>query len=116
SMPLARISESQFGLSVYADLDYLSRVRGEAFAMSGAQLKIDQSADAQRQLYLALKQMPAMEAINSRLELIANMRETIIQNQNIAIGMIVVFAGTIFFGNVLNASLVNLSERQREVA
>ena len=57
-----------------------------------------------------------MEAINSRLELIKNMRETIVQNQNIAIGMIVVFAGTIYIGNVLNASLVNLSEREREVA
>ncbi|MBI1248765.1 FtsX-like permease family protein [bacterium] len=115
-VPLATISDSQFGLNVYADLQYLSRIRGESFAMSGAQLKINKAASAQRELYLRLKKMPAMEAINSRMELIKNMRETIIQNQNIAIGMIVVFAGTIFFGNVLNASLVNLSERQREVA
>lgn len=115
-VPLAVISESQFGLSVYANLEYLSHIRGESFAMSGAQLKINLTEGAQRELYLTLKQMPAMEAINSRLELIKNMRETIVQNQNIAIGMIVVFAGTIFFGNVLNASLVNLSEREREVA
>lgn len=115
-VPLAKISESQFGLNVYADLEYLCRIRDESFAMSGAQLKINQTEESQRQLYRTLKQMPAMEAINSRLELIKNMRETIIQNQNVAIGMIVVFAGTIFFGNVLNASLVNLSERQREVA
>lgn len=115
-VPLAAISDSQFGLSVYADMQYLCRIRGESFAMSGAQLKINQTEDAQRELYLSLKQMPAMEAISSRLELIKNMRETIIQNQNISIAIIVVFAGTIFFGNVLNASLVNLSERQREVA
>lgn len=115
-VPLAAISDSQFGLSVYADMQYLCRIRGEAFAMSGAQLKINQAEAAQRELYLSLKQMPAMEAISSRIELIKNMRETIIQNQNISIAIIVVFAGTIFFGNVLNASLVNLSERQREVA
>ncbi|PQO32995.1 ABC transporter permease [Blastopirellula marina] len=115
-VPLAAISDSQFGLSVYADMQYLCRMRGEAFAMSGAQLKINQAAAAQRELYLSLKQMPAMEAISSRIELIKNMRETIIQNQNISIAIIVAFAGTIFFGNVLNASLVNLSERQREVA
>lgn len=115
-VPLAVISESQFGLSVYADLEYLCRIRNESFAMSGAQLKINQTEKAQRELYRTLKQMPAMEAINSRLELIKNMRETIIQNQSVAIGMIVIFAGTIFFGNVLNASLVNLSERQCEVA
>lgn len=115
-VPLAAISDSQFGLSVYSDMQYLCRIRGESFAMSGAQLKINQTEHAQRELYLSLKQMPAMEAISSRLELIKNMRETIIQNQNISIAIIVVFAGTIFFGNVLNASLVNLSERQREVA
>ncbi|WP_158545275.1 ABC transporter permease [Bremerella cremea] len=115
-VPVAAISDSQFGLNVYADMEYLCRIRDESFAMSGAQLKINQADHAQRELYLSLKQMPAMEAINSRLELIKNMRDTIIENQNISIGIIVVFAGTIFFGNVLNASLVNLSERQREVA
>ncbi|PQO46319.1 ABC transporter permease [Blastopirellula marina] len=116
AMPVSAISNSQFGLSVYADLDYLCGMRGESFAMTGAQLKINLAEAAQRDLYLQLKQMPAMEAINSRVELVKNMRETIVQNQNLAIVMIVGFAGTIFFGNVLNASLVNLSERQREVA
>ncbi|MEW4455088.1 ABC transporter permease [Bremerella sp. JC817] len=116
SIPLTAVSDSQFGLNVYADLEYLCRLRGESFAMSGAQLKINPAESVQHELYRSLKQMPAMEAINSRLELIKNMRETIVQNQNVAISMIVLFAGTIFFGNVLNASLVNLSERQREVA
>ena len=39
-----------------------------------------------------------------------------LDNQRIVIGLFVVFAGIVFFGSILNASLVSLAERQREVA
>jgi ABC-type antimicrobial peptide transport system permease subunit len=42
--------------------------------------------------------------------------EALLESQYIVLGVWVVFAGVLFFGSVLNASLVSLAERQREVA
>ncbi len=48
--------------------------------------------------------------------MIRTLEETVLQNQWIIIDLLVIFAGIVFFGSILNASLVSLAERQREVA
>lgn len=115
-VPIAALSQGYFGLNVYANLDYLSQIRGESLALTGAQLKVNPEPQSMRRMYGELKQMPAVESIHSRTDMLENMRSTIVDNQQAVIGMIVAFAGTIFFGNVLNASLVNLAERLREIS
>jgi putative ABC transport system permease protein len=47
---------------------------------------------------------------------IQKLQETLLQNQYVFIGVLVGFAGVIFFSSIVNASMVNLAERQREVA
>ncbi|MCA9269261.1 MAG: FtsX-like permease family protein, partial [Planctomycetales bacterium] len=44
------------------------------------------------------------------------LRDTLLQNQFVFIVVLTVFSGVIFFGSIVNSSLVNLAERQREVA
>jgi len=51
-----------------------------------------------------------------RRDSIDNLRETLLINQWVLIGMLVFFSGAVFFGSVVNASMVSLAERQREVA
>src|SRR5581483_8456013 len=63
-----------------------------------------------------LKQMPAIQAVTARADTIHNVMQTLVKNQRVFIGLLVLFAGVIFFGSVLNTSLVSLAERQREVA
>jgi putative ABC transport system permease protein len=48
--------------------------------------------------------------------MIDNLLETLINNQYVFIGLLVLFAGIVFFGSIVNSSLVSLAERQREVA
>ncbi len=48
--------------------------------------------------------------------MIDNLVKTLIKNQFVFIGILVLFSGIVFFGSVVNSSLVSLAERQREVA
>jgi putative ABC transport system permease protein len=103
-------------MSVYADIHYLNRLVGEEFAMTGVQVELSGDQSDLRQLYRELKELPAIEAVNTREQLADRLIDTVLEFQTIAIGFLIGFAGVIFFGSIVNASLVNLAERQREVA
>jgi putative ABC transport system permease protein len=113
---IAEIADNYMGLTVYADIDYLSGLIHEEFALSGAQLAVDPRRESLAALYRELKRMPGIQSVTARADTIANVMETLIKNQHVFIGLLVMFAGVIFFGSVLNSSLISLAERQREVA
>lgn len=113
---VARITDSFMGLNGYANLTYLSRLVGEPFAASGAQLQVNPRAGELQLLYRELKRMPAVQSIQVRREMIANLVRTLLEGQYLMIIMSVIFSGVAFFGSIVNASMVNLAERQREVA
>lgn len=115
-VPIAEITDSFIGLAVYADIDYLARLVDEEFACTGAQLAVHPTLERRNSLYRELKQMPALRGVSARADLIANVMNTLIANQQVFISLLVMFAGIIFFGSVLNSSLVSLAERVREVA
>jgi len=115
-VPVASVAESYFGLVAYAEIRYLSRLLNEEFAMTGAQLETNRKESDRLELYRTLKQTPAIESLTARKDMIDNLVETLIQNQYVFIVMFVLFAGIVFFGSVVNSSLVSLAERQREVA
>ena len=48
--------------------------------------------------------------------MVDSLNETLMQNMWAFIGVLILFAGVIFFGSILNASLISLNERRREVA
>jgi putative ABC transport system permease protein len=132
------ISDAYIGLSVYTQLEFLSELIGEEYALTGAQLRIDCKQPTEplnvrslwfppppledrlerrrRVLYRELKELPSLQIVVARSDTIANVRDTLIKNQQVFIAILVLFAGIIFFGSVLNSSLVSLAERQREVA
>ena len=115
SMRVAELSDSYIGLAVYADIRYLSRVMGEEFAVNGVQLAVDKRPGAQTRLFRELKQLPAVQSVNARGNTIKNL-EMIVATQRIFIMFLIMFAGIIFFSSLLNASLIGLAERRREVA
>lgn len=116
TVPVVEIVDSYIGMVVYADIHYLSRLIGEELAITGAQLKIRPGANHLATLQQELKQMPALQAVTVRADTVHSVVETLVKNQRVFIGLLVVFAGTIFFGSVLNSSLIALAERTREVA
>ncbi len=113
---VVEIAESYLGTAVYADIDYLSRLIGEEAALTGVQLAVDGEADHLAALYRELKRMPSLQAVSDRQSMVETLEETLVLNMLVFIGLLVIFAGIVFFGSILNASLVSLAERQREVA
>jgi len=114
--PVLQISDSFFGMAVHADIHYLSRLVGEELALSGVQLAVDRDPARVEALYRELKRMPALQAVSSRRDMIANLDKILVEQMGILITTFILFAGVVFFGSILNASLISLSERQREVA
>jgi putative ABC transport system permease protein len=114
-VPVVELSDSYIGMSVYADIRYLSRIMEEELAVNGVQLAVNQSPATIRPLYAEIKRLPAVQSVNARADTIANL-EFIVETQRIFIAFLVIFAGIIFFSSLLNSSLISLAERQREVA
>lgn len=113
---VAGIADSFLGIGVYADFDFLSRLVGEEAAVTGAQLLVRPEPAARAELFRELKQLSGVQSVTARADIIRNVYETLVKNQRVFIGLLVLFAGVIFFGSVLNSSLVSLAERRREVA
>jgi putative ABC transport system permease protein len=113
---VAEIADSFMGVAVYADVDFLAELLDEEAAVNGVQLLVKPGDENYRALYSEIKQLPAVQSVSARADLIRNVNETLVKNQNVFIGLLVLFAGVIFFGSVLNSSLVSLAERRREVA
>ncbi len=112
--PVLSIVEGFLGLECYADLEYLSRLVGEASAVSAVQVSLDRvRAD---DFYRAIKQLPNAQGLNVPANTKANIESTFIETMAFSLTLMVVFAGVIAFGTVLNASLIEISERTRDIA
>ncbi|MGW8257869.1 MAG: ABC transporter permease, partial [Thermoguttaceae bacterium] len=115
-VPVMEISESYFGTSVYADIHYLNHLIDEENALNGVQIVTDRNAAHREAMFRQLKQMPALQSIAGRADMVRALEETVLKHQWIVIDLFIIFAGIVFFGSILNASLVSLAERQCEVA
>ena len=115
-VPVAGIVEVAFGLAVYADYDYLNRLVGEAAIVSGVQLEARHTPAQRRAFFRSLKRYPNVQSVVAVSELQREMEEEFVDQLLIMAVGIIVFAGIILFGSILNASLIALAERQREVA
>jgi putative ABC transport system permease protein len=116
SVPVVEISDSYIGLSVYAEINFLSRLIDEEQALTGVQLAMDPRREAYKIFYREVKRVPALQAFNERASNVKNLMETLVNTQDIFIGLMTLFAGVIFFASLLNTSLIGLAERRREVA
>jgi putative ABC transport system permease protein len=115
-VPVVEISEGYLGTVVYADIHYLSRLIGEELAVNGAQLAIDKDPAHIAALYRELRQMPAIQAVSARSDMIENIDKFLVGMLWLMVFILLLFAGVVFCGSILNSSLVSLAERQREVA
>jgi len=115
-VPVLEIADSYFGMTVYGDIRYLSQLIGEDVALSGVQLALDGEPSRLAALYRELKRLPALQGVAARADVVAGIEETVLKHQWVVIDIMIMFAGIVFFGSIVNASLVSLAERQREVA
>lgn len=113
--PVVALADTFLGLSAYADLDHLSRLIGEervANTLAVATVR----GGPEWKLFREMKERPQVQGITERTRALRQMEETLGATMGTMIGILVLFAGIISFGSVLNTAIVSLSERQREVA
>jgi putative ABC transport system permease protein len=119
AVPVVAINDSYLGLSVYADVQYLSRLIEEDYVVTGVQLELQRETLPQRVMYAEfcreVKRLPSLQGFNERAANVRNLRETFVKMQETVILLIVAFAGIIFFSSLLNTSLISFAERKREI-
>ncbi|MEX0702529.1 MAG: FtsX-like permease family protein [Planctomycetales bacterium] len=116
SVPVARVADSYLGLAAYADFGYLNRLMGEEGSVTGLQLAADPSPESARAFYREIKRTPAVQTVNPIREQKAQLEAVLVEQTMIAIYVVIAFAGLMFFGSILNSSLIGLAERRREIA
>ncbi len=111
---VASIATSYLGLEAYASRKYLSKLVGEASAVNTVQMTIDPTKrDA---FYAAIKKLPNAQGLNVRTDTKHNIEKTVVETTTASLGMLIFFAGVIAFGSMVNASLIELGDRIRDVA
>ncbi|WP_295390067.1 ABC transporter permease [uncultured Thiodictyon sp.] len=115
-VPITGLLDSLFGLAVYADYAWLNALVGETDALSAVKLRTAQTP-AERAAFLAeIKRMPTLESCDD----LARERANLWQNFVVKLGgmsyTMILFGAVIFFGAILNAALIGLIERHRELA
>ena len=115
-VPIAKIIRSMLGMSVYADYDYLNGLLGETDALSGVDLKTAFTPSERTAFYRTLKACPRLQSVDSVLHQKAIITKQFSQSMQGMVVMMIFFAAVIFFGSILNGSLISIAERQREIA
>jgi putative ABC transport system permease protein len=114
--PIAQVVESRLGLAVYADLERLGRWVDEPDAVSQVQVTAAHDEAERIAFVREVRRRPGVETLSVTAADRILVEEEYLGMMRGFTGVIILFAGVIFFGSVLNAALVNLAERRREVA
>ncbi|HOO62912.1 MAG TPA: FtsX-like permease family protein [Synergistaceae bacterium] len=117
-LPVTSVVYSALGLGVYAPLEYLEKIMREEETVTEAALLLEPRSgpEVRTKLLKALAERPEIESISD-----IGREKRILKKQfdgslkGTAIVMIL-FAGIIFFGSILNGALISLEERKREIA
>ncbi len=112
--PVVGIVDTFFGLSAYCDIHYLSTLLGEYWVANSVLASLYPGAFT-LPLMEQVRRRPKVIGITERLRALKQMQETMGNFMGTFFFVMVVFAGIIAFGSMLNTALVSLSEREREV-
>lgn len=113
---VAEIIDSMFGLSVYADFSYLNSLIHEAAAVSALQLKTQMTPKELRGFLRQCKRYPQLAGIGNRALQRRLIQKSFVDKLGGMAYPLIFFGAIIFFGSILNASLIGILERKREIA
>ncbi len=113
-VPVTGISQAYLGLAAHMELGLLNRLMGDGEAITGAHLKVDDTALSD--FYEAVKETPAVASVALLNKSRQSFRDTLAENITIMTTMFISLAAIIAFGVVYNSVRIQLSERGRELA
>jgi putative ABC transport system permease protein len=111
---VSKIVRQYLGNSAYMNIDALSRVLDEPFALNTVLLKT--APGHEQDVNRELKDVPAVSAVEIKRESFYSLKNTIERTMRITNGMVFFFAAVISFSVIYNVTTVSLAERERELA
>jgi len=114
SVPVAGIIHDYLGMNVYADLHYLCRIVGEPEATNTFQLVTNPARLGET--YEAIRNLPITRSVRVRADARSAIEDTIVRTMGLSLGLMIIFAAVIALGSVLNASLIEITDRAQDVA
>ena len=112
--PVVGLVDSFLGISAYGDIEYLSRLLGEDWT-ANVLMSSSGAGFTRSPLLPEVKKRPTVVSLSERARSLTQLNETFGETMGAMLGIMVFFSGLIAFGSVLNATLVALSERRRDV-
>lgn len=113
--PVVATARTFMGLGAWADRAYLSRLLGEEDVANQVAC-LYEGSEAPRAFLDEARRRPRVVEVSERRRALDQIEKTMSEMQNASMFILVMLAGSIAFGSVLNTALVSISERQREVA
>ncbi|GMV99141.1 MAG: hypothetical protein AMXMBFR84_02800 [Candidatus Hydrogenedentota bacterium] len=113
-LPVTRIVSQYIGSYAYMQIETLSGLLKQSFAMNSAMLQVENGRE--RDVNRILKDIPGISSVELKEESYASMLGTLRRNMKVTNTMLVIFAAVIAFSIIYNVTTVALAERQRELA
>ena len=113
---VAGFIDSLFGLCVYANYGYLNRQISEGGAVSALQIKGMPAPKEMRGFLRTIKSWPDLADYAEKSFQKQVMQNTFVSQMGQMVYPLILFGGVIFFGAILNGSLISIIERAREIA
>jgi len=111
---VSRVVEQYFGMSGYMNIDALSRLLDEPYAMNAVLVRTDRGAASR--LHDEVKNIPMIGSVELRAEALQNLQNTLAASMRIMGTASIIFAAVIAFSIIYNVTMVSLGERERELA
>lgn len=112
---ITKIIKTYFGTQVYMDQENLSRLLGDSYLVSSLLVTLNKEIDSQKFLK-AVHGFGSVINIDSRAASKKNLVDMFDQFMIATATIIILFAGIIAMGAILNTTLISFSERERDVA
>jgi len=111
---VSKVVTQYLGSSAYMNIDALSRLLNESFAMNA--VLVSAAKGDERDINLSLKDIPGIAAVSIKEDMRQNLVDTLVQNMLFMNTMLMGFSAVIACAIVYNVTTVSLAERQRELA
>lgn len=115
-MPVVGFIDSIFGLCIYANYDYLNSKIDEAAAVSALQLKGLPTPAEKHRFLQTVKSWPDLADYAETAFQEQVLQNTFVNKMGQMVYPLILFGAAIFFGAILNGSLISIIERTREIA
>lgn len=114
TVKVEQIVKQYIGAGAYMDWDELSRLLKESRALNAILLKTDSGKGSELNSYL--KDIPAIASVEVKEEVLKNFDKSFGESMYIANFFLTLFSAVIAVAVIYNSSVINITERKREIA